>query len=141
MAILTEEQYQRAVGTVRDTEKFHEEQSKKFSEEGLPADQIQRWLDPSQCIIADTKWDVEEYQKAKQGHIPPFDNLLCLGRGLISARIASGLSQKELSEKLGIPEAQLIRDEDNEYHGISLDKAQTILSALGAKIKIEISFQ
>ncbi len=46
-------------------------------------------------------------------------------------RIANGLSQKELAERLGVSEAQVSRDERNEYHGITVDRAQRVLDAMG----------
>jgi len=35
---------------------------------------------------------------------------------------------------LGVSEAQVSKDERNEYHGITVEKAQRILEALGIKL-------
>ena len=47
-----------------------------------------------------------------------------------SLRIAKGISQRELASRLGVHESQVSRDERNEYHGITLDRANRILEAL-----------
>ena len=41
------------------------------------------------------------------------------------------MSQRELAERLGVSEAQISRDERNKYHGITVDRAQRVLDAMG----------
>jgi transcriptional regulator with XRE-family HTH domain len=53
-----------------------------------------------------------------------------IGRLLIATRIAQGLTQRELAERLGVSESLVSRDERNEYHGITVERAQRILDAL-----------
>jgi transcriptional regulator with XRE-family HTH domain len=57
-----------------------------------------------------------------------------LGRTLIGLRIALGISQKVLAEKLGVSESQVSKDERNEYHGVTVEKAQRVLDVLGATL-------
>ncbi len=57
---------------------------------------------------------------------------------LIAARIANGLSQRELAERLGVSEAQVSRDERNEYHGITVERAQRILDTLGETLTLRL---
>jgi transcriptional regulator with XRE-family HTH domain len=54
-----------------------------------------------------------------------------VGTLLIALRIANGLSQKEVAPRLGVSEAQVSHDERNEYHGITVDRAQRVLDAMG----------
>ena len=58
-----------------------------------------------------------------------------LGQLLVSLRIARGLTQRELAERLGVHESLVSRDERNEYHGITLDRAARILDALGYELR------
>lgn len=44
----------------------------------------------------------------------------------------------ELAEQLGVSQAQVSRDENNEYHGISIEKAQRILEVFNTRIRMEI---
>jgi division/cell wall cluster transcriptional repressor MraZ len=59
-----------------------------------------------------------------------FENLHGLGQVLIGVRIARGMTQRELARRLGVDETMVSRDERNEYHGISLERAQRVLDAL-----------
>jgi transcriptional regulator with XRE-family HTH domain len=46
------------------------------------------------------------------------------------------MSQKELAERLGVSEAVVSHDERNEYHAVSVDKAQRVLDALGLTMEV-----
>ncbi len=62
-------------------------------------------------------------------------NLRGIGHLLIALRIARGISQRQLAERLGVHESQVSRDERNEYHGITLDRAARVLDALGVELR------
>jgi transcriptional regulator with XRE-family HTH domain len=51
------------------------------------------------------------------------------------------LTQRQLAERLGVHESQVSRDERNEYHGITLERAARILEALHAQVhsRVEVS--
>ena len=53
---------------------------------------------------------------------------------LIRARIAVGLTQKKLAERLGLKEQQVQRYEATQYAGVSLDRIQAVAEALGVEI-------
>ena len=55
-----------------------------------------------------------------------------------AARIANGLTQKELAKRLGVSAAQVSKDERNEYHGITVERAQRILDALNETITMTV---
>ncbi|MBL6998144.1 MAG: helix-turn-helix transcriptional regulator, partial [Phycisphaerales bacterium] len=56
------------------------------------------------------------------------------GQTLIGLRIARGLTQRKLAKLLGVNETMVSRDERNEYHGITVDRAVRILDALDVKL-------
>ena len=56
-----------------------------------------------------------------------------IGRFLIALRIAYDLSQRDLAKLLGVSEAQVSKDEINEYHGISFERAVKIMELFGIK--------
>jgi transcriptional regulator with XRE-family HTH domain len=70
--------------------------------------------------------------------VPCLENLQGLGQLLVGLRIARGISQRELARRLDIAESQVSRDERNEYHGISVERASRVLQALGARLVSQI---
>jgi transcriptional regulator with XRE-family HTH domain len=48
------------------------------------------------------------------------------------------MTQRQLAERLGVNETAVSRDERNEYHGITVDRATKVLEALGARIETKV---
>jgi transcriptional regulator with XRE-family HTH domain len=61
-----------------------------------------------------------------------------LPKALIRARIAAGLSQKELADRLGLKEQQVQRYEATEYASASLARLRAIVDAIGIKVREEV---
>jgi len=59
-------------------------------------------------------------------------------QALIRARIAAGLSQRELAEKLGLKEQQIQRYEATEYASASYSRVAEVVRALGLMVREEI---
>ncbi|HEX7314294.1 MAG TPA: helix-turn-helix transcriptional regulator [Pyrinomonadaceae bacterium] len=78
--------------------------------------------------------ELREYEGIKTGEIPPPDlsYIAVVPQDLIRARIAAGLSQKDLAERLGMPEQQIQRYEAVEYESVSLARIMEIARALQA---------
>jgi transcriptional regulator with XRE-family HTH domain len=62
-----------------------------------------------------------------------------LGRLLIALRIYKGLTQSQLAQKLGIDASQISRDERNEYHGITVERASRLLDAMGVELRSSVA--
>lgn len=77
--------------------------------------------------------EIVEYEMLKQGSvaIPDLSQVQELHSNLIRARIALGLTQRELAENLGIAEQQVQRYEASEYAGASLARLREVAAALG----------
>jgi transcriptional regulator with XRE-family HTH domain len=86
------------------------------------------------------KEEVQSYERLKRGEFEELINLRGIGHLLICLRIAQDMTQRELADKLGINESQVSRDERNEYHGITLDRASKLLEVLGVRLysKVEL---
>jgi ribosome-binding protein aMBF1 (putative translation factor) len=76
--------------------------------------------------------ELREYEGLKSGGVPAPDLGYVAGvpRDLIRARIASGLSQKELADHLGMPEQQIQRYEATDYESVSFARILEIVEAL-----------
>ena len=57
-----------------------------------------------------------------------------LPAALIRARIAAGLTQRQLGDRLGMKEQQLQRYEATEYAGASLERIREVVAALGVRV-------
>jgi transcriptional regulator with XRE-family HTH domain/Zn-dependent peptidase ImmA (M78 family) len=57
---------------------------------------------------------------------------------LIRARIASGLSQKDLAARLGLKEQQVQRYEATDYSGASFSRLSEVVKALGVSVREDI---
>lgn len=83
--------------------------------------------------------EVQEYDNFKNGNLKilPAKSLEEFPTLLIQTRIALGMSQTELGEKLGIQPQQIQRYESNDYQSISFDRILEIANILGVCIQFE----
>lgn len=61
-----------------------------------------------------------------------------LPRALIQARIAAGLSQRDLADRLGLKEQQIQQYESTEYTSASMARVREVIDALGILVREEI---
>ena len=135
--IRTESEYRRALERL-EQDRVHIRAQRDYLETlELDADGVERAMQPIFSFHKQLEEEMETYEQMRRGELPTLHALSDIGRWLIGVRIARGLSQKELSELLGVSEAQISRDERNEYHGMSLDRAQTMLNNMGVQYRIE----
>lgn len=132
--IRNETEYQEALRRLREEEARHAEQRKKLNQTKLSEDEVKRVMDPLMSFHQQLVEEVESYERLKRGDLGEVTNLHGLGRMLVALRIARSLTQRDLAAKLGVNESQVSRDERNEYHGITVDRASKILDTLGAEL-------
>lgn len=84
--------------------------------------------------------DIEEYEALQRGDVSSFvaESLSEVPRNLIKARIALGLTQKELAERIGVKEQQVQRWESMDYENASLDTLKQVIRALGVETREEL---
>ena|ERR1039457_891894 len=134
----TENEYKEAIKRLNKDKEVIAQQKANLKELGLNAEQIERAIQPSICFHDQLKEEVESYEKLRRGDFDPISNLTQIGLLLIGTRIALNITQTELAIKLGVSSSVVSRDERNEYHGVTVEKAQRILEALGVEISIRI---
>lgn len=90
--------------------------------------------------LSDLRVQLEEYEALRSGKraVLALNSFEELPQALIQARIASGLSQKELAERLGIKEQQLQRYEATEYANASLTRVMEVARVLGIKMREDV---
>jgi transcriptional regulator with XRE-family HTH domain len=90
--------------------------------------------------LQDLERDVREYERLRSGRcgVIRVDSFEELPRALVQARIAAGLSQKELADRLGMKEQQVQRYEATDYQAASLAKLQQVVKALGVEVREDL---
>lgn len=84
--------------------------------------------------------EVAAYERLQRGasKVLELTSLAQLPSAIIQARIAAGLTQRELAERLGMKEQQLQRYEATEYAGASLGRVRSIMDALNMKVREDV---
>jgi DNA-binding XRE family transcriptional regulator len=133
--IRNESEYQEAVRRLREENERLAKHRAHLVEIGLGTDEVKRAIDPLRAFHEQLVEEVESYERLKRGDIAELMNLHGLGHALVALRIALALTQRELAERLGVHESQVSRDERNEYHNITVDRASRVLDALGVRMR------
>lgn len=130
------------------TTKAHLERFERAREESAlvpaPADVHLRLLQAQADALAgqmeDLRAELVEYEALRSGQraVIQAESLADLPRVLIQARIASGLDQRALAERLGLKEQQIQRYEANDYAGASLERLREVAKALGLRLRQEV---
>lgn len=134
--IRTETEYREAIARLREERAGIEKHQSDLKSRGFSGEELKRLTDPLMSFHIQLQEEVETYERLKRKDIPTLTNFRGIGDLLIGLRIASGMSQQKLAEKLDVDASQVSRDERNEYHGITIERAARIMEALGAKIEI-----
>lgn len=129
--IRSEKEYREAVERLKQDEEVLALQKEKLEGLGLSGEEVRRALEPMLSFRAQLEEEVEWYERVRRRDFGVIRDLSAVGTLLVALRIANGLSQRELADKLGVSEAQVSRDERNEYHGITVDRVQRVLDAMG----------
>ncbi len=137
--IRNEIEYKATVRRVQEQAERLMQQAAELKSTGLTKDQIKRVTDPVRSFHEQLKEEIESYERLKRGEFDELQNLSGFGELLVAVRIAKGVTQRELAKRLGVSESQVSRDERNEYHGITVERANRILEALDVEITTEVS--
>ncbi len=136
--IHSEKEYREAVERIAQEKDRLARQEAELKSMGLGPAEVKRALDPMLSFRQQLEEEVQSYERLKRGEFDEISNLRGLGQLLVSLRIARGLTQRQLAEKLGVHETQVSRDERNEYRGITLERAARIMEALGAEVRSRV---
>ncbi len=139
--IRNETEYQQAVTRLEAERQRLDEHVQAWEAEGFTAREIERLRAPLESFHMQLEEEVQSYERLKRGHFSEFENLHGLGQVLIGVRIARGMTQRELARKLGVDESAVSRDERNEYHGITVERAMRVLDAMGVRLMTRVEVE
>jgi ribosome-binding protein aMBF1 (putative translation factor) len=93
-----------------------------------------------QSQLEELQEQISEYEALRSGSrlVISLDSLEELPQALIQARIAAGLTQRELAERLGLKEQQIQRYEATEYASADLARLNEIARALKIRVREDI---
>lgn len=133
--IRNENEYREAVRRLDDERHRLADHESRLLGQGLAGEEVKRVMDPLRSFHEQLVEEVASYERLRRGEVGEVLNLHGLGQMLVALRIALGLTQRELAERLSTHESQVSRDERNEYHGITVERASRVLDALNVKMK------
>lgn len=90
----------------------------------------------------DLRAQLKRYEALKAGKVRgrTLDSLRELPHVLIEARIAAGLTQSDLAERLQVSHQQIQRYEATRYSGVSVERATEVADALGLTLAKRITY-
>ncbi len=136
--IRSESEYQQAVARVEAERKQLAGQANAWRSQGFTAAQVARLRELLESFRLQLEEEVRSYERLKRGQFDEFENLQGLGQVLIGLRIARGMTQRELARRMDVSETAVSRDERNEYHGVTVERARKVLDALGVRLVTRI---
>jgi DNA-binding XRE family transcriptional regulator len=137
--IKTQREYEHAQRTLEQWRASGEKLRTSIEAAGLSPEHVETCMAPHLTMQDQMQGELDWYDNAPKGTIRSLPALARIGLSLIALRIANGLTQRQLAERLGVNEAQVSKDEKNEYHGISVDRAQRIIDAMGGSVTVAVS--
>ena len=98
--------------------------------EGLQPEMRALQLDALQGTLADLAGEMAEYDALRDATLIEATGIEQLPAALIRARIARGLTQRQLAERIGLQEQAIQRHEAADYFGVSFARLVEIANAL-----------
>jgi DNA-binding Xre family transcriptional regulator len=93
--------------------------------------------------LRDLQAELSEYETLRDGTTTTIvvDSIAELAVGLIKARIVRNWTQRELAERLGLPEQQVQRYEATLYKGVAMERLQEVADALKIRVQEVITIE
>lgn len=97
-------------------------------------------IEALQSQADDLRQEIAEYEELATGKTRVLEHVSFdqLPDALIKGRIAAGLSQKQLGEKLGLKEQQIQRYEATGYSAASISRVCEVMEAMGVKVRKDV---
>lgn len=137
--IKTETEYRLTCEQIEKNRENEIKQRAALAAAGLDPETVAIAMEPTITFHLQFVEEVQWYERVRAGDLAPIHNLNHIGQMLIGLRIARGMTQKQLAQRLNVSESIVSRDERNDYHGISIERAQRILEALDGQATMIIS--
>jgi HTH-type transcriptional regulator / antitoxin HipB len=137
--IKNEREYKISKGWLTKLEKALETAKRRKPKDSNDAERLKVRRAGLESQLGELQEDVAAYEALKEGQTRVFSahSLNELPQVLIMARIAQGLTHKQLAEKLGVSEKQVQRDEANDYATAGLNRLVKVAEVLGVRLEVK----
>lgn len=133
--ITTEKAYRHTLQTIQGLQRSLDEYRARGGA-GLEPGMRQLVMDSMQALIEEWGQQARDYEALKSGRASlALGSLRELPLVLVRARLATGLTQKQLAEKLGLKAQQIQRYEATRYRTITLERMLEVAEALGVRLE------
>ena len=133
--ITTEKGYRHTLASVEGLKRSLAEYQLRGGKELEPG-MRQLTIDGMQAIIDEWSRQTRDYEALKSGQVSlTLRSLRELPLILVRARVAAGLTQKQLAEKLGLKAQQIQRYEATRYRTITLERMLEVAEVLGVRLE------
>lgn len=124
----------------RDIERFQSALDGDMSEAGVDPLILQAQREAAEFQIRELQAQIDGYVSLRSGKVREFRiaSLSELPNALISCRIASGMTQRELADRLSLKEQQIQRYEMQNYQGASFSRIADVADAVGIELPGEL---
>lgn len=140
--ITNERQYGISKAELQRFEEVAEAQRQAAPSEGVDPRIGEAMVDAVVSQAETLREEIQQYEDLRQGRVTQRElgSLRDFPTALIEARIAAGLTQKALGERLDLKEQQIQRWEANSYSGVGVERLQDIADALGMEVREMVSY-
>jgi len=139
--ITTDKAYRHTLRTVEELERSLTEYRVRGGHDLEPG-MRQLVMDSMQALIEEWGEQAREYEALKSGNVPlTLRSLRELPLVLVRARVAAGLSQKQLAQRLGLKAQQIQRYEATRYRTITLGRMLEVAEALGLRLEGSVALE
>lgn len=124
----------------RDIQRFQAAVDGDMAEAGVDPAILRAQRDAAAAQIAELQSQIDAYLRLRSGKVREFRiaSLSDLPAALISCRIASGMTQRELADRLSLKEQQIQRYEVQNYQGASFARVADVADAVGIELPSEL---
>ena len=136
--IRTDYEYRETLSRIDGSAAAQAEEETRLRNEGFSEEEARQAMAPSRFFHDQIRSEIVSYERLKRRDFDELHNLQGLGPMLIGLRISAALTQRDLAERMGVHESMVSRDERNEYHGITVERANRILEAMGVQITTRV---
>ena len=139
--IRTEQEHIKASTRLSELKVSLKDQRERLKVSGMEGDELEEALEPLSSLVRGLQKDMNYYNDALSGQVGSAYGLEELGRLLVQARLAGGLTVKDAAEAAGMDPAYLGSHEMGGFTKMSLGRIQRLVESLGGRLVVHMEME